>query len=132
MNLGNVERKTRAALMDIGLSEADAAKIADKCSLIFLEDNSESIGRSEMRMEKWLNEQSFNKVENRTIMNVVHDNYFSIAAVNKTEKNLHARLKRLKESYSGFTKQSYEWAAEYDERLADKLQEIADITEDKA
>lgn len=132
MNLGNVERKTRAELEKIGLSEQQAKKIADKCSLVFIEDNTESVGRSEMRLEKWLTEQKIQTVEMRHIMNTVHDNYFAVAAVNKTEKNLHARLKGLQQTYSNFRDSEYEWKSEYDERLDSKLKEIAEVTEDKA
>nr|MCR5704646.1 hypothetical protein [Eubacterium sp.] len=134
MNLGHVERVTQDALMNLGISESVAKKITDRCTITFLEDYNESVGRSENRLERWLaeSELDLNKVEMRQIMNTVHDNYFSVAAVNKTEKALHKKLKVVQESYAKFKGQSYEWKSEYDERLDEHLKNIAEITEDKA
>ena len=137
MNLGSVERSTQTELVGLGIPQDVAKKITDKCTLVFLENNHESVGRSEMRLEKWLAEGNLNlnKVEMRHIMNTVHDHYFSVAAVNKTEKALHSRLKSLQETYAKFKDKSavnYEWRSEYNERLDQRLKEITEIVEDKA
>lgn len=133
-NLGGAEVSTKKELIKAGLTEAEAKQITDKASKTFLDNVSEDTLRTERKFEKWLMEQEYNKIENRTIAYIVHDKFFSVAAVNKGEKSFHQKLKTLQERYAEFNTKgtAYEWKSEYNELLNGKLKEIVNITQDKA
>jgi hypothetical protein len=136
VNVAAVGRKTAAELNSkLDIPKDKAKKISDMCETLFFDNPNESVGRTEDRLIKWLSEGEFKGLQIRDIADICHDNFFAMAATNKVEKGLHSRLKNLQQTYAKYEKlpeTEYEWKSEYNERLNSKLEEIVEITQDKA
>lgn len=139
VNISDVEKKTISQLMKsrvhgTKLTDVEAKQIVEKCSEILMGRADESVGRSEDRVVKWLLSIGYSDIQSRDIINICHDNYFTLAATNKIEKQIHRKLKMVQDAYSNFRKEDvpYEYSSEYDDRLNNLLQEVTDTVQDKA